>query len=63
MKTILRPYDRFVASLPALIAAHPGKPPEMVFERLRQAFRAQCPNASDAQYGAGMDAIREAMNK
>ena len=61
MKTILRPYDRFVASLPALIAAHPGKPPAMVFERLRQAFRAQCPNASDGQYGQAMKTIRESV--
>ncbi len=40
------PYERFLQSLPARIDAHAGKPRATVFERLRQEFRAACPNSS-----------------
>ena len=56
-----KPYERFLQSLPARIDAHAGKPRETVFERLRQEFRAACPNSSAGQYGQAMKAIREVL--
>ena len=55
------PYERFLAALPARIDAHAGKPRATVFERLRQEFRAACPNSSAGQYGQAMKAIREVL--
>ena len=56
-----KPYERFLQSLPTRIDAHAGKPRATVFERLRQEFRAACPNASASQYGQAMKAIREVL--
>ena len=47
---------------PAAAARQPSDPDATVFERLRQEFRAACPNASASQYGQAMKAIREVMN-
>ena len=55
------PYERFLAALPTRIDAHAGKPRATVFERLRQEFRAACPNSSAGQYGQAMKAIREVL--
>ena len=56
-----KPYERFLQSLPTRIDAPAGKPRATVFERLRQEFRAACPNSSAGQYGQAMKAIRGAI--
>ena len=61
MNALPKPYERFLQSLPTRIDAHAGKPRATVFERLRQEFRAACPNSSAGQYGQAMKAIREVL--
>ena len=55
------PYERFLAELPAKVAARTGEPTQAVFVRLVMDFRTTCPRSSLNQFRDAVSAIRKAM--
>jgi hypothetical protein len=54
----LRPYERFVSSLPAHSSRR--EPNYNLYEQLKREFVSACPTATPAQYTAAMQAIAKA---
>lgn len=55
------PYERFLADLPAKVAARTGEPARRVLESLVRDFRATCPRSSLGQFRDAVSEIKRAM--
>lgn len=55
------PYERFLAELPAKVAARTGEPTQAVLERLVRDFRTTCPRSSLNQFRDAVSEIKRAM--